>query len=346
MSEIRMDAQTLQTFIQAVFEQAGMSTEDAAIEAEVLVWANLRGVDSHGVLRVIAYLDNIISGNMNPRPDIKILKESPALVYMDADRSLGPPATVKAMNMAIEKAKNVGIGWTLIRNVTHQGAMAYYSLMAAKENMVGMSIVCSPPNMAPFGAKAPGLHNSPIAFAIPTAKHEPISLDMATSVAAGGKLMLAQDKGIPLGDDWALDVDGNPTTDAHAGKILRPAGGPKGSGLALIFQCLTSLMANNPLIVPVLQGGQNKGNQNSIVAAIDISFFIDPDEYKNHADTLIDELKQLPKADGFDEILMPGEPETRTLAERSKNGIPIPPGTADKLREAAKRHNLAIPKGL
>ncbi len=346
MSEIRMDAKTLQTFIQAVFEQAGMPPEDAAIEAEVLVWANLRGVDSHGVLRVIAYLDQIKAGNMNPRPNVKIIKESPAVVYMDADRSLGPPATVKAMNMAIEKAKNVGIGWTLIRNVTHQGAMAYYSLMAAKENLVGMSIVCSPPNMAPFGAKAAGLHNSPIAFAIPTAKYDPISLDMATSVAAGGKLMLAQDKGIPLGDDWALDVNGNPTTDAHAGKILRPTGGPKGSGLALIFQCLTSIMANNPLVVPVLQGAPNNGNQNSIVAAIDISFFIDVDEYKNHTDTMIDELKKLPKADGFDEILMPGEPENRTLAERSATGIPIPPGTADKLREAANRLKLAIPKGL
>lgn len=346
MSEIRMDAKTLQTFTQAVFEQAGMTPEDAAIEAEVLVWANLRGVDSHGVLRVIAYLDNIKSGNMNAQPNVKIIKESPAVVYMDADRGMGPPVTVKAMNMAIEKAKNVGIGWTLIRNVTHQGAMAYYSLMAAQQDLVGISIVCSPPNMAPFGAKAAGLHNSPIAFAIPTAKHDPISLDMATSVAAGGKLMLAQDKGVPLGDDWALDANGNPTTDAHAGKILRPAGGPKGSGLALIFQCLTSLMANNPLIVPVLRGGQNTGNQNSIVAAIDVSFFIDPDEYKNHADTLIDELKQLPRADGFDEILMPGEPENKTLAERTANGIPIPPGTADKLREAAKRLKLAIPKGL
>jgi len=346
MSEILMDAGTLQTYIQAVFEQAGMTTEDAAVEAEVLVWANLRGVDSHGVLRVIDYLDNIKVGKMNPRPNVKIIKESPALVYMDADRSLGPPVTVKAMNLSIEKAKNVGIGWTLIRNVTHQGAMAYYSLMAARENLVGISIVCSPPNMAPFGAKAPGLHNSPIAFAIPAGNHEPISLDMATSVAAGGKLMLAQDKGVPLGADWALDAEGNPTTDAHAGKILRPAGGPKGSGLALIFQCLTSLMANNPLIVPVLRGAENSGKQNSIVAAIDISFFIDVDEYKNHTDNLIDELKKLPTADGFSEILMPGEPESRTLAERSAHGIPIPPGTADKLREAAKRLSLAIPKGL
>ena len=346
MSELRLKAENLQPFIQSVFENAGMPAEDAAIEAEVLVWANLRGVDSHGVLRVITYLDNIKSGAMNAHPNISIIKESPALAHIECDRALGPVATVPAMKTAIEKAKNVGIGWVLLRNVTHQGAMAYYSLMAAREGLAGIAIVCSPPNMAPFGAKVPGLHNSPIAFAIPANKHDPISLDMATSVAAGGKLQLAQDKGVPLGDDWALDAEGNPTTDAYKGVTLRPAGGPKGSGLALIFQCLSSLMADNPLLVPVLRGGENPRNQNGIVAAIDISFFIDVDDYKNHVDNLIDELKALPTADGFDEVLMPGEPEQRTLTERTANGIPIPPGTADKLREAAKRFNLDLPEGL
>ncbi|MCE2433335.1 MAG: Ldh family oxidoreductase [Candidatus Latescibacteria bacterium] len=335
MSDIRIRAEHLEPFIQSVFENAGLSPEDAAIEAEVLIWANLRGVDSHGVLRVITYLDNIKTGAMNPQPDIRVVKESPAVAHIACDRALGPVATVPAMKKAIEKAKNVGIGWVLLSNVTHQGAMAYYSLMAAQEGFAGIAIVCSPPNMAPFGAKAAGVHNSPIAVAVPGNKRDPISLDMATSVAAGGKLQLAQDKGVPLGEDWALDAAGNPTTDARKGVILRPAGGPKGSGLALIFQCLSSLMVNNPLLVPVLRGGENSRNQNSIVAAIDISFFIDLDDYKDHVDNLIDELKALPRADGFDDILMPGEPENRTLAQRSAEGIPLPEGTAEKLREAA-----------
>jgi LDH2 family malate/lactate/ureidoglycolate dehydrogenase len=218
--------------------------------------------------------------------------------------------------------------------------------MAAHEGMAGIAIVCSPPNMAPFGAKAAGLHNSPIAIAVPAKKHDPISLDMATSVAAGGKLMLAQDKGVPLGEGWALDAAGTPTTDAHAAKILCPAGGPKGSGLSFIFQCLTSLMANNPLITPVLKHGEKRHIQNSVVAAIDISFFTDVETYATQVDEQIDAIKALPKADGFTEILMPGEPENRTLSERSQNGIPIPPGTADKLREAAKRFALHLPEGL
>ena len=343
MSDIHIDAKKLRTFTQQVFEKAGMSTEHAEIEAEVLVWANLRGVDSHGVQRIPSYLDMIEKGWMNPTPQIKIIKESPAVLFMDADRGLGPIPTVQAMKAVIEKARNVGIGWGLIRNVTHQGAMGYYSEMAAAEGMAGMAIVCSPPNMAPYGAKAAGLHNSPIAFSFPTDRHKPITLDMATSVAAGGKLSVASDKRVPIPIEWAWAPDGSPTTDPDVASILLPAGGPKGSGLALVFQCLTSLMVNNPLIVPVLKGGLKVHNQNSLVAAIDISFFIDVDEYRKLLDETIDELKALPKADGFEEILMPGEPEQRTYQDRSKNGIPLPPGAVEKLQETARRLDLTSP---
>ena len=249
MPDIRIDAEKLKSFTRQVFEEAGMSAEDAGIEAEVLVWANLRGVDSHGVQRIPSYLNMIDKGWMNPRPDVRIIKESPAVLFMDADRGLGPIPTVRAMRAVIEKARSVGIGWCLIRNVTHQGAMGYYSEMAAAEGMAGMAIVCSPPNMAPFGAKAAGLHNSPIALSFPTRRHRPITLDMATSVAAGGKLSVASDKGVQIPIDWALAPDGSPTTDPNVASILLPAGGAKGSGLAMAFQCLTSLMANNPLIV-------------------------------------------------------------------------------------------------
>jgi LDH2 family malate/lactate/ureidoglycolate dehydrogenase len=353
-NDIRIDAQILEAFTKDIFTQAGLPPEDAAIEAEVLVWANLRGVDSHGVLRLPAYLANIESGTMNPNPNIKILKESAAVLYMDADRALGPVATVQAMDRVIDKARDTGIGWCLIRNVTHQGAMAYYAQMAAQKDMVGIAVVCSPPNMAPFGARAAGVHNSPIAIAVPADRHNPLSLDMATSVAAGGKLTLAADKRVPLGPDWALDAEGNPTTDPLAARILCPSGGPKGSGLALMFQCLTSQMANNPLIVPGLrketevnqESLRARHNQNSFVAALDISFFTEIDTYKSQIDDLIDELKALPRADGFDDVLMPGEPEFNTLEERSENGIPLPPGTVEKLRESAKRTQIALPEGL
>jgi LDH2 family malate/lactate/ureidoglycolate dehydrogenase len=344
--DIRVAAEPLETFTREVFTRAGLPPEDAAIEAEVLVWANLRGVDSHGVLRIPWYLDNIDKGWMNPRPQIKVLKETPAVLYLDADRAFGPVVTVPAMRQVIEKARTVGIGWALIRNLTHQGAIGYYALMAADAGMAGLAIVCSPPNMAPFGASAAGVHNSPIAMAVPAARHPPLVLDMATSIVAGGKLEVALDKRIPLGAGWALDADGQPTTDPKRARILMPAGGPKGSGLALMFQCFTSLMANNPLIAPALQGYELGHMQNSVVAAIDISLFHDVEMFKGQVDETIDELKALRKAEGVSDILMPGEPEARTLAERSQHGIPLPPGTVERLVAAAKRLDLPLPVGM
>jgi ureidoglycolate dehydrogenase (NAD+) len=224
--------------------------------------------------------------------------------------------------------------------------MGYYAMMAAEAGMAGLAIVCSPPNMAPFGARAAGIHNSPIAIAVPAGRHHPLVLDMATSVAAGGKLVLAADKGVSLGEGWALDAAGQATTDPHQAAILLPAGGPKGSGLALMFQALTSLMANNPLIAPALRDGHHSHNQNSVVAAIDIGLFTDVDTYRAEVDETIDAMKALPTADGFDEVLMPGEPEFRTFDERSRNGIPLPPGTVQKLRDAADRFDLVLPQPL
>jgi LDH2 family malate/lactate/ureidoglycolate dehydrogenase len=346
MADIRVNADDLTRFTTEVFTCAGMPPEDAATEAEVLVWANLRGVDSHGVLRIPWYRDNVDKGWMNPRPNVRILKETPAVLYLDADRAFGPVVTKMAMGRVIEKAATTGIGWALLRNVTHQGALGYYPLMAVEKQMAGIAIVCSPPNMAPYGAKAAGVHNSPIAVGVPAGKHPPLLLDMATSIVAGGKLEVAIDKGVPLGAGWALDAQGNPTTDAHQARILLPAGGPKGSGLALIFQCLTSIMANNPLITPTLRG-ENKGHvQNSVVAAIDISLFTEIESYEVEVDATIESLKALPKAEGFDEILMPGEPEVKALADRSRNGIPLPPGTVQRLHKAAERYHLRLPAGL
>jgi ureidoglycolate dehydrogenase (NAD+) len=341
--EIRVTAEALEAFTRQVFTHAGMPPADAAIEAELLVWANLRGVDSHGVLRIPWYLDNIDKGWMNPRPNVRVIKETPAVLYLEADRAFGPVVTAPAMRQVIEKARTIGIGWALLRNVTHQGAIGYYALMAAEAGMAGITIVCSPPNMAPYGAKAAGVHNSPIALAVPAGRHPPLVLDMATSIVAGGKLEVALDKRMPLGEGWALDADGNPTVDPKLAKILMPAGGPKGSGLALMFQALTSILANNPLIVPALKGEQLGHVQNSVVAAIDISLFHDLAEFKGQIDDTIDALKALPKAEGVDAILMPGEPEQRTLAERTHQGIPLPPGTMERLRAAATRFGLALP---
>ncbi|MBC7236360.1 MAG: Ldh family oxidoreductase [Chloroflexi bacterium] len=345
--DIRIDRKPLQEFTQKIFERAGMSPQDAAIEAEVLVWANLRGVDSHGVLRIPSYLASVERGGMNPKANYRVEKETPAVLYIEGDHAFGPVVTVWAMDKTIAKAKEVGVCWTLIRNTTHQGAMAYYSLMAAKKDMAGIAIVCSPPNMAPFGAKAPGVHNSPISIAVPAGTHRPLCLDMATSVAAGGKVSLAADKRVPMPLGWAIDKDGNPTTDPHQVGALLPFGGPKGSGLAMMFESLASVMAGNPLVATKLHNEPiHPGTQNSVLVAVNIGFFTDVAEYKRQIDRMIDGIKALPKADGFEEILVPGEPEDRVYEERLANGIPLPEGTVINLRQSAAKMGVELPDAL
>jgi ureidoglycolate dehydrogenase (NAD+) len=299
------------------------------------------------VLRIPSYVASIERGGMNPRPNIEVVVDTPAMSLIEADWAFGPVVTVFAMERAIAKAKTVGIGWMLIRNTTHQGAMGYYALMAAKAGMAGIAVVCNPPNMAPSGARAPGVHNSPIAIAAPGSQHRPLVLDMATSVAAGGKVSLAVDKGIEIPEGWAIDKSGQPTLDPKAVGALLPAGGYKGSGMALMFECLTSLFVGNPLIARKLSGKPiRRGTQNSFVAAIDISTFTDLETYQDNVDETIDLIKDLPKADGFDEILVPGEPEDRTYETRTQDGILLPDGTVRNLIEVAEKLGIAVPDWL
>ena len=348
MAEISIDWRTLQTFVQALFEKMGLPPDDAATEAQVLVWANRRGVDSHGVLRVPQYLRSVRAGGMNPRPAIRIEKELPAALIIEADHAFGPVVTCFAMERVIDKARAAGVAWGLIRNTTHQGAMGYYALMAAQQGLAGIAGVCNPPNMAPTGARAAGVHNSPLAIAVPGGDHRPICLDMATSVVAFGKVDLARDKGVSLPEGWALDADGQPTTDPNRARIMVPVGGYKGYGLALMFECLSSLLAGNALLAPVLNGDEppRAGTQNSVVMAVDIGLFTDLHAYREAVDATVDGLKALPRREGVDEIFVPGELEDREAERRERAGIPLPEGTVRNLRKAAQDLGVALPAAL
>ena len=344
----RLDAADLERFTAQVFEGAGMPAADAAVEAEVLVWANLRGVDSHGVTRLESYLAAVDSGAMNVRPEIRVIADRAAAIYIEGDHAFGPVVTNFALERVAEKARAAGVGWALIRNTTHQGAMGYYAEKLALQGLGGIAIVTNPPNMAPPGAKAAGTHNSPIAFGVPSAERGAVVFDMATSVAAFGKVMVARDKGVPLDDGWALDADGQPTTDPAAAKILCPAGGYKGYGLAFMFECFTSLMAGNalfsPHILPDKTSPAKPGAQNSVLAAVDVSMFCEIADLEREVDDLVRAEKSLPRQDGVDEILVPGDPERATLAERRANGVPAPPGTWSKIEAAGARYGLELPR--
>ncbi len=344
MADTRVGAAELQTFATQVFVALGLPPADAALEAEVLVWANLRGIDSHGVQRIAEYARQIEAGHMNPRPAIRVLRETPSLALVDGDWALGPVVTVFAVDCAVEKARRTGVGWAVIRNTMHQGAMGYYTERIAAAGMAGIALASNRPNMAPTGARVPGVHNSPISIAVPRRGGPPLDLDMATSVAAFGKIQVAVDADTAIPPDWGMDETGTVTTDPRRVRTLLPAGHYKGYGLALLFECLTSLLAGNPLLLPRAGGDEVRpGAQNSTVAAIDIAAVTAADAYAAQVDELVETMHRLPLAAGAREVLVPGEREERVRGERLRDGIPLPAGTVAKLRAAAERFQVALP---
>ena len=337
-------ADALRRFTHEVFVRAGMPETDAAVVADVLVWADLRGVDSHGVSRVTMYLRLIDDGDMNLTPSIKIRTETSASVLVDADRAAGPIAMTTAMNAAVRKARDAGVGLGLVRATTHTAALGYYTLMAAREGMAALALAASTPFMAYHGTRAAGVSTNPISIAVPGGERGPVVLDMSTGVVARGKLVQARKIGRPIPSGWALDRAGNPTTDPREAMIPLPVGGPKGSGLSLMIELITSLAVSNPIIARALEGTADgtRHRQNGLALAIDLRRFGDPATFRAEVDRLVASLKALPGAAGAGEILMPGERGGRTLAERLRTGIPLPRAIVAELESAAARFGVAM----
>ena len=341
----RVRAADLEAFVSAMFTAAGAPAADAATIAEVIVWANLRGIDTHGVLRVPGYIRRIDTGEFNPKPNITTVTDLPAAAVIDADRAYGPVGMSMGIDLAVQKAKTQGVGVCIVRRVTHMAAIGYFALRAAKQDVLGLVFGSSKPNMAYHGAKARGVATSPIAIAAPGMEHAPIVLDMATSFSSMGKVMLARDSGHDLEPGAALTEQGEPTVDANAARFLTPLGGAKGAGLALMFECLSGILVANPLIATAI-GPQSdwNHNQNGFALAIDIAAFTEPVRYRADIDTLIAALKALPVADGHDEILVPGERGNRAMEERLRDGVPLPGGTWDRLKEVADDLGVEMPE--
>ena len=344
MSEARaVTAEALRAFARAVFARAGMSEAHAGAVADALVWANLRGIDTHGVTRLPRYVELLEDGAMNPAPKLRVAAETAAAVVIDADRAPGPIAMNEAMAAAARKARAAGIGLALARATTHTAALGYYTLAAAREGMAAIALAASWPNMAYHGARAAGVSTSPISIAVPGGA-EPLVLDMGTGVVSLGRLTQARKAGTPIPEGWALDADGRPTTDPQAAELPLPMAGPKGSGLALMIECLTSLVVANPLISEFLEQTPLglRHRQNGLSIAIDVSRFGDPAAFRREVERTVRALKALPRAEGVDEILVPGERGARTFARRSRDGIPIPPPVWKELAALAGRLGVAM----
>jgi LDH2 family malate/lactate/ureidoglycolate dehydrogenase len=328
----RFSVERLERWVCRIFRSEGLSDEHAQTVAKVLVWANLRGMDTHGVLRVPSYVRFIRAGDLNPRPALAARNETAACVLLDADRAAGPIAMTRAAELAMQKAREAGAGVCLVRATTHTGALGYYTHMAAERGMAAIAFSASTANMAYHGARAAGVSTAPLALAVP-GEQGPIALDMASSIVSMGKLRQAKQRGEPLLSGSALDSNGVETTDPQAAAILLPLGGAKGSGLSLLIECMTSLVTANPLLAEALErtalGARHR--QNGAVIALDLARFVDPGEFRRQAGRLARAIKALPPQPGV-EILLPGERGARAAEQRRRDGIPVPDAVLEELR--------------
>ncbi len=342
---VRVAVNELETFCHNVFGATGLSTDDARTQTDVLIWANLRGIDSHGIMRIPRYVTWLKSGVMRADAVMEVTQERGAASIVEAGQGPGAVAMSYAMRDALKRASTDAIGWTVVRRTTHSGAVGYYAAMAADQNMAGIAVATSRPNMAYFGARAAGVATTPIAIAVPGGPDGMLVLDMSTSQIPIGKIRAARATGQPLPGVCALTEKGEPTDDPDKAAIPLPLGGPKGSGLSLLFECLTGVLSGNPLLEPALTGAQKGHAQNGLVIAVDIEAFSSVEDFKALVLALARSIKDLPAMETNGEVMLPGEPEVRE-SQRRRDGIPIPERVWAELAQTARDLGVSLPPTL
>jgi LDH2 family malate/lactate/ureidoglycolate dehydrogenase len=330
MDDLVIPADTLKVIATSLFKAAGVPEADAGLVADSLVEANLRGVDSHGVQHLSVYVQRIRRGLVELHPLFPILSEKDGTALVDGQNSLGQVAAMYAMELAIRKARQSGIALVGVRNTNHCGMLAHFTIRAVHEGFVGFASCNGPANMAPWGGKEVLVGNNPICLAIPAGDEHPIVLDMATSVAAKGKIYAARSRGEHIPEGWALDSHGRPATDPQAaldGGSLLPMGGYKGYGLAFLMDVLAGLMTGSALSRDVgslhreLSRGMNLG---LLMGALNVDSFMPLSTFRQLVDSYIQRVRTSPPAPGFERVYLPGEPEFESKARRSTAGIPLP----------------------
>jgi L-2-hydroxycarboxylate dehydrogenase (NAD+) len=323
---------------------AGTSEPEAAWVAECLVLSNLKGVDSHGVQQLPGYVKAIQNGMLKPGASVRLLKERAATSFYDGGWGYGYSVAKKVMEATIEKAKNAGIAYSGIQNIHHIGRVGRWAEMALEEDMIGIASQPGGVYTAPWGGIDRKLAIAPIAFAVPTGKYHPIVIDMSLGPIAGGRtaILALRGKKVPLG--WYVDDDGKPTDDPklfNSGKgaqlPLGQAGlGYKGMALSMMIETLTG-----PLLgIIAAPGTQSYGRRGVFLGAIDIEAFTEIEVFKESMDSMITDLKSSRLAEGFDEILVPGEPEWREEERRKKEGIYLDDSIYERILETAKKLGL------
>jgi len=345
-ASLPVEGKALHRFASGLLCVAGMPATDAACVADLLVWADLRGVHSHGVSRLPQYIGWLASREMNPTPAIRIVVDLPALQVIEGDRCAGAIGMRHAVDAVIERARSAGSSVALLRATTHTGAIGFHTERIARAGMLGVAAAASVPLMAYHGAGRAALSTAPLSIAAPRGDgHPPIVFDMASAVVAMGKLRQAKAKGEPIPADWALDANGQPTTDPALAKVPLPVGGAKGSGLALMFEVIASLLTANPILAPALAaaaGSKHPHVQNAFVMALDIERIVDPDIYRRDIEALAATIHALPP-NGVSPVMLPGERGETKRAEQAQTGIALPAGVRRDLTALAASFQVPLP---
>jgi L-2-hydroxycarboxylate dehydrogenase (NAD+) len=348
---------SLQKFTTDVFLHIGCPAEQADLATQVLLSADLRGIDSHGIARLSGYIRLWEAKRINASPNIKVVHETPSTAVVDGDGGLGLVIAPRAMEIAIEKANKVGTGWVAVRNSNHFGIAGYHAMMALQHDMIGMAMTNASPLVAPTFSVERLLGTNPIAVAIPAGKQPPFVADFATTTAANGKLEILQRKNLDAPVGWIQNKEGGPSTNAHelkdGGALIplgsdREHGSHKGYCLGAwvdIFSAVLSGANYGPWVPPFVSFlappadpvGDGIGH---FFGAMRVDAFRPAEEFKSHMDNWIDRFRSAKTIEGQTKVLIPGDPEREMSEERIKNGIPLNPKVVDDLKELASKYSI------
>lgn len=340
---VRLETEQVREFVAAAFRALGATATDAEVIADYMVFTSLRGIDSHGLRYVVVWSDEIRRGKMKAAYDPKVVRDFGAVTLLHGDNGLGAPNGARAMDHAVRKAEEYGVGLAGMGHTNQLGSLAYYANMALSQGMIGVVMTNAQGRfMAPWGARTPLIGNNPLAVAIPAGSEEPVLLDMAMSVAARGKIGVAADEGHPIPEGWATTKDGQPTTDANlaADGLLLPIGGPKGSGLSIVIGCLCACLTQASFDDEIIGTGNSVRNSGQLFLAVRPGAFVDLDELHARMDRRIRQIRSAEPTAGSDRVYLPGEKEALTRRERLERGIPV----SGKL--LAELSRLAVELGL
>src|SRR5262245_14829586 len=343
----RVQAAVLAAFIRSAFEAAGVPAGDADILAGLMVEADLRGSDTHGVIRLPIYARRLKAGGVNPRPNIRVVREKPSTALVDGDNGIGHLVMRFAARTAIEKARQSGVGWVGARMSNHAGPAALYATMPLAHDMIGLYLAVGSNNhLPPWGAMENLLGTNPIAIAIPAGEEPPIVLDMAPTVAAFGKVRLKAQRGEEMPVGWMIGRDGKPLTDPKRADegVLLPIGDYKGYGLSLIIGLLAGTLngaAFGREIIDFVKEPGKAANTGHAIVAILVDGFAPAAEFKRHVDAAIRTMRGAERLPGVERIWLPGEQSHAKRLDRIANGVPMPKALRDSLDTAARDLGIA-----